>query len=88
MEDPLFVLSLSPSLHEFGCVCDARELAEDSECSVTQLLSNPVGSPVLALDNKRHRGKEKKGPELKMSLTIKSESFSELISSGALGNKA
>lgn len=39
------------------CVCDARELAEDSECSVPQPLDNPVVSPVVALDSKRHRGK-------------------------------
>lgn len=61
------------------CVCDAKELAEDSECSVPQPLDNPVVSPVVALDSKRHRERGKKGPELKVSLTIKSESFSELI---------
>lgn len=55
-------------------------VAEDSCCSVPQPLSN-----LVALDNKGTGGG---APGLKASLTMKSESFSELISSGALGNKA
>ena len=55
-------------------------VAEDSCCSVPQPLSN-----LVALDNKGTGGG---APGLKASLTMKSESFSELISSGSLGNKA